>query len=82
MTEITPESASNFRFVGYSDQGGQADGTQIMVTNDHAFIAHPFSNGATVLDVSDPRSPKVVNRLPVHKNPGRSISRRPRACCW
>jgi hypothetical protein len=67
MTDITPEAAKNFRFVGYSDQDGQADGTQIMVTNGHAFVAHPFSNGATVLDVADPRAPKVVNRLPVHK---------------
>jgi hypothetical protein len=67
MTDITPESAKNFRFVGYSDQGGKADGTQVMVNKGHAFICNPFSGGVTVLDVSDPRDPRVVNFLPVHK---------------
>ncbi|MGN6100058.1 MAG: LVIVD repeat-containing protein [Devosia sp.] len=67
MSDIRPESARNFRFVGYTDMGGQADGTQLMVSRGHAYVAHPFSNGATVLDVSDPRSPRVVNRLPVHR---------------
>ena len=52
MTTITPESAQNFRFVGFTDMDGRADGTQIMLSRGHAYVAHPFSNGATVLDVA------------------------------
>jgi hypothetical protein len=66
MTATTPESASNLRFVGYSDMAGKADGTQIMVNKGHAFICNPFSGGTSVLDVTNPRAPKVVNFLPVH----------------
>ena len=60
------ESARNMRFVGYSDQGGRSDGVQVMVAKGHAYVSHPFSTGATVLDVRDPRHPKPVNFLPVH----------------
>ena len=67
MPDFVPESARNFRFVGYSDQGGKADGTQVMVNKGHAFVCNPFSGGVTVLDVRNPREPKVVNFLPVHK---------------
>lgn len=67
MTAVTPESARNFRFVGFSDMAGKADGTQIMLNKGHAFVCHPFSNGVSVLDMGNPREPKVVNHLPVHK---------------
>src|SRR4051812_46510036 len=60
------ESAKNVRFVGYSDQGGRADGAQVMVNKGHAFVFHPFSGGVTIIDVRDPRAPKPVNFLPVH----------------
>jgi hypothetical protein len=63
---IAPESARNVRFVGYSDQGGRPDGVQVMVNKGHAFVSHPFSAGATVLDVRDPRRPAAVAFLPVH----------------
>ena len=63
---IIPESAHKISFVGYSDQGGRADGAQIMVNKGHAFVAHPFSGGVTVIDVRDPRAPKPVAFLPVH----------------
>jgi hypothetical protein len=63
---IEAESARNISFVGYSDQGGRADGAQIMVNKGHAFVFHPFSGGVTVIDVRDPRRPQPVNFLPVH----------------
>lgn len=65
MTPVV-ESARNVKFVGYSDQGGRPDGVQVMVHRGHAYVSHPFSAGATVIDVSDPRQPKAVNFLPVH----------------
>src|SRR4026207_263677 len=55
---------------GDSDQHGRSDGAQIMVNKRHAFIAHPFSGGVTVIDVSDPRTPKPVKFLPVHPRSG------------
>jgi hypothetical protein len=64
---IAAESARNFRFVGYSDMAGKADGTQVMLNKGHAFVCNPFSAGTSVLDVRDPRAPKVVNFLPVHQ---------------
>lgn len=67
MTDaVRPESAKNISFVSWSDQGGRADGAQIMVNKRHAFVAHPFSGGLTVIDVRDPRTPKPVAFLPVH----------------
>lgn len=59
-----PDSASNFEFVGHSDQAGRSDGTQIMVANGHAYIGQPFSQGVSVIDVRDPRRPKPVGFLP------------------
>ena len=40
----------NFRLVSTSDQGGRADGAQIMVHRGFAYIGHVFSNGFTVLE--------------------------------
>jgi hypothetical protein len=56
----------NFRYVGYSDQGGMPGGTQIMVHNGHAYIGK--NEGVSVLDVSDPRNPRAVNFLDGDKN--------------
>jgi hypothetical protein len=68
MTPSSPvvESARNVKFVGYCDQGGRPDGVQVMVNRGHAYVSHPFSAGASVIDVGDPRQPKAVNFLPVH----------------
>jgi hypothetical protein len=63
---VHPESARNISFVGWSDQGGRADGAQVMVNKGHAFVAHPFSGGLSVIDVRDPRAPQAVAFLPVH----------------
>ena len=55
-----PDYANNMRLIGYSDQGGRPDGVQIIVVKDHAFIGHMFSQGFSVLDVSNPRQPRPV----------------------
>lgn len=60
------ESAKNFEFVGYSDQGGKPDGVQIMVERGYAYVAHLFSGGVSVLDVRNPAKPTLVKFLPVH----------------
>jgi hypothetical protein len=48
------------RIIGHSDQGGRADGVQLMLWNGHAYVGHMFSKGFSVIDVRDPRHPKAV----------------------
>ena len=48
------------RHLAYTDQGGRPDGVQVMVSRQHAFVGHMFSNGITVIDVADPTQPKPV----------------------
>ena len=61
---LTPEYARNMRIIGHSDQGGRADGVQIMVSGGYAYIGHVFSGGFTVVDVRDPANPKFVKHIP------------------
>ena len=53
-------TAKNIGYLGHSDQGGRADGTQVMVHKGHAYVGHMFSDGITAIDVRDPRAPKAV----------------------
>jgi hypothetical protein len=69
MTDLpTPDFARNMRVIGYSDQGGRADGMQLMVHRGYAYVAHMFSGGFSVLDVRDPSKPQVVNYAPAPAN--------------
>ena len=62
MTDLPkPDHARNMRLLGHTDQGGRADGVQIMVERGFAYVGHMFSKGFSVLDVRDPRAPKPVN---------------------
>ena len=54
-------ASRNIRFVSHSDQAGRSDGVQIMVHRGYAYIGHTFSNGITIMDVRDPKRPKVVD---------------------
>jgi hypothetical protein len=54
---MIPVSARNIEFVGHTDQNGRGDGVQVMVHNRHAFVGHMFSDGFTIIDVSDPPGP-------------------------
>ena len=58
---MKPVAAHHMKLLGHSDQGGRGDGVQIMVHRGHAYIGHGFSNGISVIDVREPRKPKVVN---------------------
>ena len=58
----------NIEFVSHSDQGGRGDGVQIMVHKGHAYIGHMFSNGITIVNVTDPKNPRPVNFLPTPAN--------------
>src|SRR5438445_13768021 len=58
---MKPVASRAITFVSHSDQGGRSDGVQIMVHRGYAYIGHTFSNGITVMDVRDPKHPKVVD---------------------
>jgi hypothetical protein len=76
-----PVSAHNISFVGHSDMNGKSDGVQVMVHRGHAYVGHTFSNGITVLDVRDPRKPRVVNSLDCRPIPAPIICRST-TTCW
>src|SRR5580692_8796889 len=63
-----PELARNMRLVGHCDQGGRADGVQLMVNKGHAYIGHMFSKGFSIVDVRDPARPKTVHYVPAAQN--------------
>jgi hypothetical protein len=58
----------DIRPLGHTDQGGRPDGVQVMVVNRHAYIGHMFSDGITVVDVADPRTPKPVHFIACPRN--------------
>ncbi|WP_322013898.1 hypothetical protein [Paraburkholderia sp. J12] len=64
---VAPESAKNMTPQGHHDLNGKM-GIQVMVANGHAYIGHAFDGGVSVVDVRDPRAPRLVNTLPIHKN--------------
>lgn len=65
---ITPDFAHNLRLIGHSDQGGRADGVQLMVHRGYAYIGHMFSKGFSVVDVRDPKNPRTVAYQPAPPN--------------
>ena len=54
------QPTTRIKHLAYSDQGGRPDGVQVMVSRKHLFVGHMFSNGFTVMDVSDPAAPRPV----------------------
>lgn len=61
---LIPDHARNMRILGHSDQGGRADGIQVMVSGGYAYVGHVFSGGISVMDVRDPRRPRFVRHVP------------------
>lgn len=69
MTELQkPDYARNMTLIGQSDQGGRADGIQVMVENGFAYIGHLFSQGFSIVDVRDPRRPQAAGYVAAPAN--------------
>ena len=60
--------ARNMKLIGHSDQGGKADGVQLMINKGFAYIGHMFSKGFSVVDVRDPKNPKPAGYYPAPHN--------------
>lgn len=60
------QDARGLRTVGHSDLGGYGDGMQVMREGAALYVGHfgPTGMGTTVLDVSDPTAPVVVEQWP------------------
>jgi len=63
MPYATPESW-NLRLVGHTDLNGHGDTMQLMVRGNYLYCGHTHSMGTSIVDVSDPRKPRVVNQIP------------------
>lgn len=64
----TPDYARAMRLIGHSDIAGRGDGLQLMVHRGHAYVAHPWSRGFSIIDVRDPRNPGQVSYIPAPPN--------------
>ena len=66
LTTPWKEQAKGLRLVGHSDLNGWGDAFQIRVNKGICYVAASGINGhdgITILDVKDPRKPKVLNQL-------------------
>lgn len=63
-----PDFARNMKLIGHSDIGGRGDGLQVMVHRGFAYVAHPWSQGFSIVDVRDPRRPRNVTFVPAPEN--------------
>lgn len=64
--EPWPEQSHNTRLVGHSDLNGWGDAFQIQVRDGLCYVAgsgEAGHDGLTILDVSDPSEPRVLNQL-------------------
>ena len=68
MSLPTPDFARNMTLIGHSDIGGRGDGLQLMVHRGFAYVAHPWSQGFSIVDVRDPRNPGNVTYVPAPPN--------------
>ena len=68
-----PQEARNLELVGQCDLGGSGDGMQVRRNGDVAYVGHMGDHGVgtSVVDVSDPRRPRLVRQLPA-PTPARS----------
>ncbi|MBB6484557.1 LVIVD repeat-containing protein [Rhizobium lusitanum] len=63
-----PDFARNMKLIGHSDIGGRGDGLQLMVHRGYAYVAHPWSQGFSIVDVRDPKNPQTVNYVAAPAN--------------
>jgi hypothetical protein len=63
-----PDFARNMTLIGHSDIAGRGDGLQLMVHRGYAYIAHPWSQGFSIVDVRDAKNPKTVNYVQAPAN--------------
>ena len=68
MSLITPDFSRNMKLISHSDIGGRGDGLQLMVHRGFAYVAHPWSQGFSIIDLRDPKNPGNVTYIPAPPN--------------
>ncbi len=67
--------AKNMNMVGWTDMNGRPDGEQItgqvIDGRDYIFYGHYWSQGVSIVDVTDPRKPETVAFIPVQDATGK-----------
>ncbi|MCC7104393.1 MAG: hypothetical protein IT307_04555 [Chloroflexi bacterium] len=53
--------AKNVRPIAHTDMDGRPDAVQVVKMGSYLYVGHLWSQGFSVIDVSDPRNPKTVN---------------------
>ena len=68
---MTPGEAKNVKFIGYSDMEGRKDAVQVVGYGNYLYVGHLWSGGVDIINVSDPKNPKMVSYIPSHCCPGK-----------
>ncbi len=63
-----PDFQKNMKLIGHSAIGGRGDGLQLMIHRGFAYVAHPWSQGFSIVDVRDPKKPGNVTYVPAPAN--------------
>ena len=65
---LKPDFARNMNLIGHSPIGGRGDGLQLMVHRGFGYVAHPWSQGFSIVDVRDPKNPGETTYVPAPPN--------------
>ncbi len=70
VAEHPPGAAVGLRQIAAHDLGGFGDGMQVVRVGDALYVGHTGTSGAgtSVLDVSDPRAPRLARQWPAPQN--------------
>ena len=60
--------AWNLRLVGHEPMGSEGDLMHVNLHDGHAFVGHMSDRGTSIVDVRDPRRPRLVGRIPSPPN--------------
>lgn len=60
-----PAQSWNIKHIGHSGLNGYGDGMQLMLKDKYLFVGHLGTIGTSIVDVSNPAEPKVVNQLKI-----------------
>jgi hypothetical protein len=58
----------NLRLIGHEPMDGEGDTMHINLKDGYAFVGHMSDRGTSIVDIRDPRRPKLVARIPSPPN--------------
>ncbi len=64
IKRTTQPRSKNVRLVGWIDMNGRPDAEEVGGWGNYLYVAHWWSRGTSVIDISNPAAPKVVSFIP------------------